>query len=184
MDWGQGDGFRTIQVDYIYWALYFYYYYISSTSDHQALDPGGWGPLLLVCMSLVFPHFPTCSSLCSAISSSMDVLGEGKRRPHRPDHQHAECGFRALGRFSRSCKISISPPLLQIWDHKTCQTASGTLDKCFESQKTKYFRSSSQKLQYFGHLIWRTDSFEKTLMLGKIEGRRRRGDGWMASLMR
>ena len=29
------------------------------------------------------------------------------------------------------------------------------------------------KLQYFGHLIWRADSFEKTLMLGKIEGRRR-----------
>ena len=41
------------------------------------------------------------------------------------------------------------------------------------------------KLQYFGHLMWRTDSLEKTLMLGKIEGRRRsddRGlDGWMAS---
>ena len=31
------------------------------------------------------------------------------------------------------------------------------------------------KLQYFGYLIWRTDSFEKTPMLGKIEGRRRRG---------
>ena len=31
------------------------------------------------------------------------------------------------------------------------------------------------KLQYFGHLMWRTDSSEKTLMLGKIEGRRRRG---------
>ena len=31
------------------------------------------------------------------------------------------------------------------------------------------------KLQYFGHLMWRTDSFEKTLMLGKIEGRRSRG---------
>ena len=42
------------------------------------------------------------------------------------------------------------------------------------------------KFQYFGHLMRRTDSFEKTLMLGKIEGRRRRGwqgwDGWMASL--
>ena len=42
------------------------------------------------------------------------------------------------------------------------------------------------KLQYFGHLMQRTNSFEKTLMLGKIEGRRRRGletwDGWMASL--
>ena len=40
------------------------------------------------------------------------------------------------------------------------------------------------KLQYFGHLMQRTDSLEKTLMLGKIEGRRRgdnRGwDGWMA----
>jgi len=31
------------------------------------------------------------------------------------------------------------------------------------------------KFQYFGHLMWRTDSFEKTLMLGKTEGRRRRG---------
>ena len=31
------------------------------------------------------------------------------------------------------------------------------------------------KLQYFGHLMWRTDLFEKTLMLGKIEGRRKRG---------
>ena len=41
------------------------------------------------------------------------------------------------------------------------------------------------KLQYFGHLMGRTDSLEKTLILGKIEGRRRRGDrgwdGWMAS---
>ena len=31
------------------------------------------------------------------------------------------------------------------------------------------------KLQYFGHLMWRADSFEKTLILGKIEGRRRKG---------
>ena len=42
------------------------------------------------------------------------------------------------------------------------------------------------KLQYFGHLMWRTDSLEKTLMLGKIKGRRKRGnrgwDGWIASL--
>ena len=37
------------------------------------------------------------------------------------------------------------------------------------------------KLRYFGHLMWRTDSLENTLMLGKIEGRRRRGDrGWDA----
>ena len=38
------------------------------------------------------------------------------------------------------------------------------------------------KLQYFGHLMGKADSFEKTLMLGKIEGRRRRGQqrmGWL-----
>ena len=35
------------------------------------------------------------------------------------------------------------------------------------------------KLQYFGYLMRRADSFEKTLMLGKIEGRRRRGRQWM-----
>ena len=42
------------------------------------------------------------------------------------------------------------------------------------------------KLQYFGHLMWRAVSFEKTLMLGKIEGGKRRDgrgwDGWMGSL--
>ena len=38
------------------------------------------------------------------------------------------------------------------------------------------------KLQYFGHLMWRTDSFEKSLMLGKIEGRRRRGQQRMRLL--
>jgi len=35
------------------------------------------------------------------------------------------------------------------------------------------------KLQYFGHLMRRADSLEKTLMLGKIEGRRTRGRQWM-----
>ena len=38
------------------------------------------------------------------------------------------------------------------------------------------------KLQYFGHLMGRTDSLEKTLMLGKIEGRRRRGQQMMSWL--
>ena len=41
------------------------------------------------------------------------------------------------------------------------------------------------KLQYFGHLMGRTDSLEKTLMLGKIEGRRRRGQQrmrWLDSI--
>ena len=40
------------------------------------------------------------------------------------------------------------------------------------------------KLQYFGHLMRRVDSLEKTLMLGGIEGRRRRGEAEMAERMR
>ena len=44
---GIGDGLGMIEARYIYCALYFYYYCISSTSDHWALDPGVWGPLVL-----------------------------------------------------------------------------------------------------------------------------------------
>ena len=42
----EGDGFGMIQVHYTYRTLYFYYYYIRSTLDHQALDPRVWGPLV------------------------------------------------------------------------------------------------------------------------------------------
>ena len=41
------------------------------------------------------------------------------------------------------------------------------------------------KLQYFGHLMWRADSLEKTLILGKVEGKRRRGQQkmrWLDSI--
>ena len=41
---GAGDDLGMIQVHYIDCVLH--HYYISSTSDHQALDPGGWGPLI------------------------------------------------------------------------------------------------------------------------------------------
>ena len=39
----------------------------------------------------------------------------------------------------------------------------------------EHLRMLKLRLQYFGHLMGRTDSLEKTLMLGKVEGRRRRG---------
>ena len=42
---GSGDDFRMIQAHCFYCTLYFCYCYISSTSDHQALDPRGWGTL-------------------------------------------------------------------------------------------------------------------------------------------
>ena len=45
----------------------------------------------------------------------------------------------------------------------------------FSIMQAKNFQMLKLKLQYFGHLMRRADSLEKTLMLGKIEGRRRRG---------
>ena len=60
-----------------------------------------------------------------------------------------------------------------------------TLESPFQSKEIKPVHRNPEyslerlvlklKLQYFGHLMRRTDSFEKTLMLGKIESRRRRG---------
>ena len=59
---------------------------------------------------------------------------------------------------------------LKLSIQKTKIMASGSLDLwSFEGLMLKL------KLQYFGHLMQRADSFEKTLILGKIEGRRRRG---------
>jgi len=40
------------------------------------------------------------------------------------------------------------------------------------------------KLQYFGHLMWKADSWEKTLMLGNIEDRRRRGMRWWDGIIK
>ena len=53
------------------------------------------------------------------------------------------------------------------------------------SLETLMLKLDAKKLHYFGHLMWKADSLEKTPMLGKIEGKRRRGkqrDGWLDSL--
>lgn len=47
-----GGGLGMIQGHYVYCALYLYYHYISSISNDQALDPGGWGPLSRVTFSV------------------------------------------------------------------------------------------------------------------------------------
>ena len=55
-------------------------------------------------------------------------------------------------------------------------TAKGSNQSILKEISPEYsFEGLLLKLQYFGHLMQRTDSLEKTLMLGKIEGRRRRG---------
>ena len=54
-------------------------------------------------------------------------------------------------------------------------TARGSNQLILKEVSPEYFLILKLKFQYFGHLMRRTDSLEKTLMLGKIEGRRRRG---------
>ena len=61
----------------------------------------------------------------------------------------------------------------------TAQTSSQSILKEINPEYSLEELMLKLKLQYFGHLMQRTDSLEKTLMLGKIEGRRRRDDrGW------
>ena len=81
---GVGDGLGMICAQEIYGALYFYYYSSSFTSNHQALDPGGWGPLLYTLTVRVisldqgeqperkFPTFP------KVIQSSATPLEKGR----------------------------------------------------------------------------------------------------------
>ena len=77
MDQGRGGGtFGMIQGHSIYFALYFYYYYINSTSDHQALDSRDQGPPVLEYVS--GPNdmtFLCVSSVASVVSSSLRPCG-------------------------------------------------------------------------------------------------------------
>ena len=57
----------------------------------------------------------------------------------------------------------------------TARRSNQSILKVISSEYSLEGRMLKLKLQYFGHLMRRTDSFEKTLMLGKIKGRRRRG---------
>ena len=56
-----------------------------------------------------------------------------------------------------------------------CKEIQSVIPKEISPEYSLEGRMLKLKLQYFGHLMGRTDSMEKTLMLGKIEGRRRRG---------
>ena len=76
---GEGSGLGMIQAHYVYCTLHFCYYYIGSTSGHQALGPGGWG-----CCSIIVVSKPDRSAaapgrclhslgLCSSSRSSDSV---------------------------------------------------------------------------------------------------------------
>ena len=61
------------------------------------------------------------------------------------------------------------------WESLTARRSNQSILKEINPEYSLEGLFPKLNLQYFGHLMWRADSFEKTLMLGKIEGRRRRG---------
>ena len=115
--------------------------------------------------------------------------------------QHIEKQWRYFadkGRYSQSHGFSSSHVWMWELDYKESWAAKNwcfwtvvlekTLESPLEGQEIKPINlkgnqpwifigrtDAEVKLQYFGHLIWRAKSLEKTLMLGKIEGRRRKG---------
>ena len=122
---------------------------------------------------------------------------EKLQRQHIKKQRHY---FADKGPSSQSCVFSSSHVWIWMWelDHKDSgapktwcfwtvvleKTLENPLD-CKEINQSILRKINPEysleglmlklKLQYFGHLMWRTDSLEKALMLGKIEGRRRRG---------
>ena len=134
-----------------------------------------WAPKSLQMMTATMKLKDACS------------LEEKQRRP-----------FANKGPYNQSCGFSSSHVWMWDLDHKETWTLENwcfrtavlekTLENPLDSKESKSVNPKGNqswifiaglmlklKLQYFGHLIWRTDSFEKTLMLGKIGGRRRRG---------
>ena len=92
---------------------------------------------------------------------------------------------------SKECLLMISPAWFKLWCQKRLLRVPWTA--CMEIKPVKLMEINSEyslqglilklKLQYFGHLTGRVDSLEKSLILGKIEGRRRRGRQRMRWLM-
>ena len=102
-------------------------------------------------------------------------------------HAHNRCSVETLSTKVRLVKAMVFPVVMYGCESWTIKKAEHWRIDAFELWYWRRLwrapwtaRRSNQsllklKLQYFGHLIWRADSFEKTLVLGKIEGRRRRG---------
>ena len=79
-------------------------------------------------------------------------------------------------------KLSAKKLMLELWCWRillrvpwTARRSNQSIQKEINPEYSLEGLMLKLKLQYFGHLMGRTDSSEKTLMLGKIEGRRRRG---------
>ena len=140
-----------IQTHDIYYTFNFYYYYISPTSNHQALDPGGWRPLHVVAASPrkglpCYPHGGgLVSQLCPTLSTPWTVTGQAPRCMDSPSKNNGlGCHFHLQGIFPTQ---GLSPGLLhcrKIWATRealrgstevkvaqSCQTLCNPMDWIF-----------------------------------------------------
>ena len=97
-----------------------------------------------------------------------------------PSHQSYSFSSSHVWMWELDCKETWVPKTWCFWTVVLEKTLESSLD-CKEIQQVHPKGNQSwifigrTNAEYFGHLMWRSDSLEKTLMLGKIEGRRRRG---------
>ena len=118
----------------------------------------------------------TADGDCSYEIKMLAPLKKNQPREHIKKQRHY---FANKGLSSQSCGFSSSHAWMWELDYKegfiVARRYNQSILKEISSEYSLEGLMLKLKLQYFGHLMWRTDSFEKTLMLGKIEGRRRRG---------
>ena len=113
-------------------------------------------------MAESFPHPNTQARLVKALVFPVVMDGCESRTIKRAEHQRTDA-FEL-----QSWRRLLSIP----W---TARRSNQSILKEISPEYSLEGLILKLKLQYFGHLMERTDSFEKTLMLGKIDGRRRRG---------
>ena len=93
---------------------------------------------------------------------------QNKNIPKKQQQEKKHLSFHAGSVFSMTSMLCCSVT-------QSCPTLCDPMDCSMPGFPVHHIAQSLLKLQYFGHLMWKTDSFEKTLMLVKTEGGRRRG---------
>ena len=134
----------------------------------------------------VIPELLPATQLVASIDHTMQYIKKQRHYFAGKGLSSQSCGFSSSHvwmwelDYKESCVPKIDAFELWYWRRLlsvpwTARRSNQSILKEVSPEHTLEGLMLKLKLQYFGHLMWRTDSLEKTLMLGKIEGRRRRG---------
>ena len=140
-----------------------------------------WGPLQRY--TIIGCHWVNIVSVRGETTSRLELVLSSKWLPkiHQNHTAKHKCKNKRLGLHGHS--QTISEPLVNcsltesiiFLKNKTSRRSNQSIQKEISPEYSLEGLMLKLKLQYFGHLMWRTNLLEKTLMLGKIESRRRRG---------